>query len=131
MSSDPIGDMLAQLSNANHKLLERIDLPASKIKKEIAHLLREEGYISDYKILPDRKQGTLRVTLKYLPNKVRALQGVRRVSRPGLRAYRGVPELPTLRGGMGMSIVSTSKGLMSDARCRKEKTGGEVLAQVW
>lgn len=131
MTSDPISDMLAAITNANHKLKERVDLPASALKKEVAQVLKDEGYITDYKILPDRKQGVLRVFLKYLPNKTRVLQGVKRVSRPGLRVYRGYEELPKLRGGLGMSIVSTSKGLMTDRRSRREKLGGEVLAQVW
>lgn len=131
MTSDPISDMLAAITNANHKLKERVDLPASALKKEVAQVLKDEGYIADYKVLPDRKQGVLRVFLKYLPNKTRVLQGVKRVSRPGLRVYRGYEELPKLRGGLGMSIVSTSKGLMTDRRSRKEKLGGEVLAQVW
>ncbi len=131
MTSDPISDMLAAITNANHKLKERVDLPASDLKKEVAQVLKDEGYIVDYKVLPDRKQGVLRLFLKYLPNKTRVLQGVKRVSRPGLRVYRGYEELPKLRGGLGMSIVSTSKGLMTDRRSRKEKLGGEVLAQVW
>ncbi|MBK6879189.1 MAG: 30S ribosomal protein S8 [Elusimicrobia bacterium] len=131
MTSDPISDMLAAITNANHKLKERVDLPASALKKEVAQVLKDEGYIVDYKVLPDRKQGVLRLFLKYLPNKTRVLQGVKRVSRPGLRVYRGYEELPKLRGGLGMSIVSTSKGLMTDRRSRKEKLGGEVLAQVW
>lgn len=131
MTTDPISDMLAAITNANHKLKERVDLPASALKKEVAQVLKDEGYITDYKILPDRKQGVLRVFLKYLPNKTRVLQGVKRVSRPGLRVYRGYEELPKLRGGLGMSIVSTSKGLMTDRRSRREKLGGEVLAQVW
>lgn len=131
MTTDPISDMFAAITNANHKLKERVDLPASALKKEVAQVLKDEGYIVDYKVLPDRKQGVLRVFLKYLPNKTRVLQGVKRVSRPGLRVYRGYEELPKLRGGLGMSIVSTSKGLMTDRRSRKEKLGGEVIAQVW
>jgi len=131
MTSDPISDMLAAITNANHKLKERVDLPASALKKEVAQVLKDEGYIVDYKVLPDRKQGVLRLFLKYLPNKTRVLQGVKRVSRPGLRVYRGYEELPKLRGGLGMSIVSTSKGLMTDRRSRREKLGGEVIAQVW
>ncbi|TXH29376.1 MAG: 30S ribosomal protein S8 [Elusimicrobia bacterium] len=131
MTTDPISDMLAAITNANHKLKERVDLPASALKKEVAQVLKDEGYITDYKVLPDRKQGVLRVFLKYLPNKTRVLQGVKRVSRPGLRVYRGYEELPKLRGGLGMSIVSTSKGLMTDRRSRREKLGGEVIAQVW
>jgi small subunit ribosomal protein S8 len=131
MSSDPIGDMFAMLRNANAKFLERVDLPASKIKKEIAILLKSEGYVADYKVLPDRKQGVLRVFLKYLPGRTHVLQGIKRVSRPGLRAYRGCDELPKIRGGLGTVIVSTSKGLMTDARARQEKMGGEVLGYLW
>jgi small subunit ribosomal protein S8 len=130
-STDPISDMLCMLSNANHKFLERVDLPASKVKKELARILKDEGYITDAKVLPDRKQGVLRVFMKYLPNKSRVLRGVRRVSRPGLRVYRGSEALPKVRGGLGVTIVSTSKGLMSDAQARKEKLGGEIVAQVW
>ena len=131
MSFDPVSDMLAMITNANHKFMERIDLPASRLKKDVAQILKEEGFISDYKILPDRKQGVLRLFMKYLPNKTRVLQGVKRVSRPGLRVYRGYSDIPKLRGGLGLSIVSTSKGLMTDRQSRKQKLGGEVLAQVW
>jgi len=131
MTTDPIGDMLAMINNANHKMKERVDLPASHVKKEIAHVLKEEGYIADYKVLPDRKQGVLRIFMKYQPNKARVIEGLRRVSRPGLRVYRGCDELPKVRGGLGMSIVSTSKGLMTDHRSRKQKLGGELIAQVW
>ncbi len=131
MNFDPVSDMLAMLTNANHKFKERIDLPASRLKRDVARLLKEEGYIADYKVLPDRKQGVLRIFMKYLPNKVRVLQGVRRVSRPGLRVYRGCGEIPKLRGGLGMSIVSTSRGLMTDRASRKQKIGGEVIAQAW
>jgi small subunit ribosomal protein S8 len=131
MSTDPIGDMLATIWNANHKYKERVDIPASRVKREIARVLKEEGYISDFKILPDRKQGVLRISLKYMPDKTRVLTGIRRVSRPGLRIYRGASELPKVKGGLGISIVSTSKGLMSDKKSRRQKAGGEVLAQVW
>ena len=131
MSSDPVGDMIAMLWNANHKFHERVDLPASNVKKEVARLLKEEGYITDYKLLADRKQGVLRVFLKYLPNKTRVLQGVKRVSRPGLRVYRGWDNIPRVRGGLGLSVVSTSKGLMTDHQARKQKLGGEVVVSVW
>ena len=131
MSTDPVGDMIAMLWNANHKFHERVDLPASRMKKEVARLLKEEGYIADYKLLTDRKQGVLRVFLRYLPNKTRVLQGVKRVSRPGLRVYRGWSQLPRVRGGLGLSMVSTSKGLMTDQQARKHKLGGEVVASFW
>jgi small subunit ribosomal protein S8 len=131
MSQDPIADMFAQINNANHKFLERVDMPASKLKKEVAHILKDEGYIADYKLLQDRKQGTLRVFLRYLPNKLRVIRGVKRISRPGLRVYRGAEQLPKVRGGLGLSIVSTSKGLMADRKARRANMGGEVVAQVW
>ena len=131
MSQDPISDMFAMINNANHKFLERVDLPASSAKKDIAQLLKDQGYIADFKVLPDRKQGVLRLFMKYQPNKVRVIQGVRRVSRPGLRVYKGFEELGKIRGGLGMSIVSTSKGLMTDHQSRKRKLGGEVIAKIW
>ncbi|MGQ0644482.1 MAG: 30S ribosomal protein S8 [Elusimicrobiota bacterium] len=131
MSSDPIGDMLAMLWNANHKFRERVDLPASRLRQEVARVLKEEGYITDYKVLPDRKQGTLRVTMRYTPEKARVIQGVKRVSKPGLRKYSGYSELPKVLGGLGISIVSTSKGVMSDKQSRRRKLGGEILARVW
>lgn len=131
MSNDPISDMFAMINNANHKFMERVDLPASSAKKDIAQLLKDQGYIADFKVLPDRKQGVLRLFMKYQPNKVRVIQGVRRVSRPGLRVYKGFEELGKIRGGLGMSIVSTSKGLMTDHQSRKRKLGGEVIAKIW
>lgn len=131
MSQDPIGDMFAQINNANLKFMERVDMPASKIKKEIAHILKDEGYIGDYKLLQDRKQGTLRLTLRFLPNRNRVIHGVKRVSRPGLRVYRGSDQLPKVQGGLGVAIVSTSKGLMSDRKAKKSALGGEVIAHVW
>jgi small subunit ribosomal protein S8 len=131
MSSDPIGDMLAMLWNANHKYHERIDLPTSRLRQDVARVLKDEGYVSDYKVLPNRKQATLRVFLKYMPDKTRVLQGVKRVSKPGLRIYSGWSDIRKVKGGLGISIVSTSKGVMSDKESRKQKLGGEVLAQVW
>lgn len=131
MSFDPVSDMLAMITNANHKFMERIDLPSSYLKKELANVLKEEGYIADFKVLPDRKQGVLRLFMKYAPNKTRVIQGVKRISRPGLRVYRPYEKLGKVRGGLGISIVSTSKGLMTDRKSRQNKVGGEVLAQVW
>jgi small subunit ribosomal protein S8 len=131
MSQDPIADMFAQINNANHKFMERVDMPASKVKKEIAHILKDEGYISDYKLLQDRKQGTLRLFLKYTPAKGRVIQGVKRISRPGLRVYRGAEQLPKVRGGLGLTIVSTSQGVMADRKARRANAGGEIIAQVW
>lgn len=131
MSFDPIGDMFAMLSNANHKFKERVDLPASGVKKEIARLLKDEGYIADYKLLADRRQKILRLFLKYMPDKTRVIRGIKRVSRPGLRIYRGSEDLPRVEGGLGVSIVSTSKGVMTDKQSRKAGVGGEVLGYVW
>lgn len=131
MSQDPIADMFAQINNANHKFMERVDMPASKVKKEIAHILKDEGYISDYKLLQDRKQGMLRLFLKYTPGKGRVIQGVKRISTPGLRVYRGSENLPKVRGGLGLTIVSTPQGLMADRKARRANVGGEVVAQVW
>ena len=131
MSFDPIGDMLAAINNANHKYHERVDIPASRVKTEVARVLKEEGYISDFKSLPDRKQGVLRVFLKYMPDKTRVISGVKRVSKPGLRVYKGWEKLPKVDGGLGVAIISTSKGLMSDKKSRQQKLGGEVVAQVW
>jgi len=131
MSSDPIADMLAQISNANHKFLEFVDLPSSKIKVEIARVLKDEGFVSSYKVTPDSRQGMLRVTMRYTKEKNRVLLGIKRVSRPGLRVYRGNHELPKVQGGLGVVIVSTPKGIMTDEAARKKKMGGEVLAYAW
>ena len=131
MSSDPIADMLAQIWNANHKFLEFVDVPSSKIKVEIARVLKDEGFVSSYKVTPDSRQGMLRVFLRYTKEKNRVMQGVKRVSRPGLRVYRGSEELPKIQGGLGIVIVSTPKGIMTDEAARKKKVGGEVLAYAW
>ncbi|HRY29522.1 MAG TPA: 30S ribosomal protein S8 [Elusimicrobiota bacterium] len=131
MTTDPIGDMFTRLRNANSARHERVDMPSSNLKKDIAHLLKEEGYIADYKILTERRQKILRVFFKYMPDKSRVMQGVRRVSRPGLRIYRGCDDLPRVSGGLGMAIISTSKGLLSDKQSRQQKLGGEVLGYIW
>lgn len=131
MSQDPISDMFASVWNGNHKFKERVDMPSSKIKKEIARLLKEEGYITDFKVLSERKHKILRVFLKYTPEKLRVLSGIKRVSRPGLRIYKNHRDLPRVDGGLGVSIISTSKGIMSDKESRKKKLGGEVVGMVW
>jgi small subunit ribosomal protein S8 len=131
MSSDPIADMLAQIWNANHKFLEFVDLPSSKIKVEVARVLKDEGFVSSYKVTPDSRQGVLRIFMRYTKEKSRVLQGIKRVSRPGLRVYRGNRELPKVQGGLGVVIVSTPKGIMTDEAARKKKVGGEVLAYAW
>lgn len=128
---DTIANMLAQISNANHKQKEAVEMPASKLKVEIARVLKEEGYITHYKVIQDRKQGQLRLNLRYSPARERVIQGVKRVSRPGLRVYRGSGELPIVQNGLGTAIVSTSKGVMSGDKARQQKLGGEILCLVW
>ena len=131
MYTDPIADMLTRIRNANSKLLEKVDIPSSKIKVEIAKILKEEGYIANYKNMEDHKQGILRIYLKYISGGKQVLQGLKRISRPGLRIYKKYENMPKVSGGMGVVIVSTSKGLMTDRRARIEKMGGEILAYAW
>ena len=128
--SDVIADMLTRIRNANNAKNETVDIPASNMKKSIADILLEEGYIKSYQVIEDGKQGILRVTLKYI-GKQKVIQGLRRVSKPGLRIYAGCDDMPKVMNGLGIAIVSTSKGIMTDKKARKEKVGGEVLAFVW
>jgi small subunit ribosomal protein S8 len=129
--SDKIADMLAQINNANHKFKETIDVPASKIKVELARVLKEEGYIGGYKVASDKIRGTIRLTMKYTPQKERVIQGVKRVSKPGLRIYRKWTEIPAIRNGLGSAIISTSAGVMTGQKAREKKIGGEVLCYIW
>lgn len=129
--TDPIADMLTRIRNAGTAKHETVDVPASKMKKAIAEILANEGYIKSYQMVEDGTQGIIRITLKYLPGKVNAIQGLRRVSKPGLRVYAGADELPKVLKGLGIAIVSTSKGVMTDHQARREHVGGEVLAFVW
>ena len=129
--SDVIADMLTRIRNANDAKHETVDVPASKMKKAIADILVEEGYISGYQIIEDGKQGIIRITLKYGRGKQKIIQGLRRVSKPGLRIYAGAEELPKVLKGLGIAIVSTSKGVMTDKKARELHIGGEVLAFVW
>ena len=129
--TDPIADMLTRIRNANNAKHDIVDVPASNMKKVIAQMLQDEGYIKNYQLIDDGTQGIIRITLKYLPGKERAIQGLRRVSKPGLRVYAGADELPRVLRGLGIAIISTSKGVMTDKRARKENVGGEVLAFVW
>lgn len=131
MVTDPIADMLTRIRNANAKLIEKVDVPSSKLQVEIAKILKEEGYIANYKSIEDHKQGILRVYLKYTQEGKKTLQGIKRVSRPGLKIYKKNTELPRVIGGMGIAIISTSKGLMTDKHARAAKIGGEVVAYVW
>ena len=129
--TDPIADMLTRIRNAGSAKHESVDVPASKMKKAIAEILLNEGYIKNYQVIDDGTQGIIRITLKYLPGKEKAIQGRRRVSKPGLRVYAGADELPRVLKGLGIAIISTSKGVMTDKQARKENVGGEVLAFVW
>ena len=129
--TDPIADMLTRIRNAGTAKHETVDVPASKMKKAIAEILANEGYINSYQLVEDGTQGIIRITLKYLPGKVNAIQGLRRVSKPGLRVYAGADELPKVLKGLGIAIISTSKGVMTDHQARREHVGGEVLAFVW
>ena len=129
--SDVIADMLTRIRNANDAKHATVDIPASNMKKSIAEILTNEGYVSGYEVIEDGKQGVIRVTLKYTGKKQKVLRGIRRVSKPGLRIYAGCEDMPRVMNGLGIAIVSTSKGIMTDKQARKEKVGGEVLAFVW
>ena len=130
--TDPIADMLTRIRNANNAKHDTVDVPASNMKKAIAQILLDEGYIKNFQIINDGTQGVIRITLKYLqPGKEKALTGLRRVSKPGLRVYAGAEELPRVLHGLGIAIVSTSKGVMTDKKARELHVGGEVLAFVW
>ncbi len=129
--TDPIADMLTRIRNAGSARHETVDIPNSKMKKAIAEILLEEGYIKSFQLIDDGTQGIIRVTLKYLPGKEKAIQGLRRVSKPGLRVYAGADELPQVLRGLGIAIISTSKGIMTDKKARALHVGGEVLAFVW
>jgi ribosomal protein S8 len=123
--------MLTRIRNAGSARHETVDIPNSKMKKAIAEILLEEGYIKSFQLIDDGTQGVIRVTLKYLPGKEKAIQGLRRVSKPGLRVYAGADELPQVLRGLGIAIISTSKGIMTDKKARAQHVGGEVLAFVW
>ncbi len=129
--TDPIADMLTRIRNAGTAKHATVDVPASKMKKAIADILADEGYISAYQLIEDGGQGVIRITLKYLNGKTHAITGIRRISKPGLRIYAGTEELPKVLRGLGTAIISTSKGIMTDKKARAEHVGGEVLAFVW
>jgi small subunit ribosomal protein S8 len=129
--SDVIADMLTRIRNANNAKHDTVDIPASNMKKAIADILVDEGYIKNVQVIEDNKQGILRVTLKYGPNKQKILQGLRRVSKPGLRIYANSKDMPRVMNGLGVAIVSTSKGIMTDKQARSQNVGGEVIAFVW
>ena len=130
--TDTIADMLTRIRNANSAKHDSVDIPASNMKKAIAQILVDEGYVKNYQVIEDDKQGVIRITLKYQgPSKTPVLMGLRRVSKPGLRIYSSSEDMPKVMKGIGTAIVSTSKGVMTDKEARKENVGGEVLAFVW
>ena len=129
--SDVIADMLTRIRNANNAKHESVDIPASNMKKAIADILLAEGYVKSVQIIEDGKQGIIRVTLKYEAGKQKVIHGLRRVSKPGLRIYSNCEDMPKVMNGLGIAIVSTSKGIMTDKAARKANVGGEILAFVW
>lgn len=129
--TDPIADMLTRIRNANMVRHEKLELPASKIKKEIAEILKREGFIRDVEYIEDDKQGIIRIFLKYGQNNERVITGLKRISKPGLRVYAKTEEVPKVLNGLGIALVSTSQGLVTDKEARAKKVGGEVLAYVW
>ena len=129
--TDPVADMLTRIRNANSAKHETVDVPASNLKKAIAQILLDEGYIKSYTIEDNGTQGVIRITLKYVGKKEKVISGLRRVSKPGLRVYAGADELPKVLKGLGIAIISTSKGVMTDKKARENHVGGEVLAFIW
>ena len=129
--TDPVADMLTRIRNANTAKHESVDVPASNLKKAIAQILLDEGYIKSFEVVEDGTQGIIRIQLKYLAGKEKVISGLRRVSKPGLRVYAGADELPRVLKGLGIAIISTSKGVMNDNKSRANHVGGEVLAFVW
>ena len=130
MLTDPIADMLTRIRNAMQIKAEKVDIPISKMKLEIAKILKEEGFIRAYKILKDRRQGILRVIPKYMEDES-VITGLKRISKPGRRVYVGSDEIPSVMGGLGVAILTTSKGILSDRTCRRDNIGGEVICHVW
>ncbi|NTV88876.1 MAG: 30S ribosomal protein S8 [Clostridiales bacterium] len=129
--TDAIADLLTRVRNASSAKHETVDIPASNLKKDIAKILLDEGYVKNVEFIDDGKQGLIRITLKYSANKQNVISGIKRISKPGLRVYAGKDEMPKVLGGLGVAIVSTSKGIMTDKKARAEGIGGEVLAFVW
>jgi len=131
MMTDPIAEMLTRIRNANMVRAERVDIPASKLKLEITKILKEKGFIKGYKILRDKKQGILRISLRYANNGERVITALKRISKPSRRIYVDKKEIPSVMGGFGTAILSTSKGVLTDEACRREGVGGEVLCYIW
>ena len=131
MRSDPIADMLTRIRNASRAEHEKVDIPCSRLKVRIAEILKDEGFIKNFRVLDDQKQGTLRVYLKYGSGNEKMITGLVRVSTPGRRVYVGHTDIPSILGGMGVAVLSTPRGVVTDREARKQKVGGEVLAYVW
>ena len=129
--TDTIADMLTRIRNANSAKHPTVDVPASNMKKQIAQILVDEGYIKSFRVIDDDKQGVIRITLKYGAGKAKVIHGLRRVSKPGLRIYSSCEDMPTVMKGLGIAIISTSKGIMTDKKAKANNVGGEVLAYVW
>jgi small subunit ribosomal protein S8 len=131
LASDPIADFLTRIRNAGMVYHDKVEIPGSNIKKALAELMKQEGFIKDYEVIEDNKQGVIRVYLKYGPNRERVITGLKRISRPGLRVYAKKDQIPKVLGGLGVAVISTSKGIMPDRQARKEGLGGEVICYIW
>ncbi len=131
MMTDPMADMLTRIRNANMIKAEKVDMPASKLKLEVTKILKEKGFIKGYKVLKDRKQGVLRISLKYTSNGEKLISGLKKISKPGRRVYVDKEKIPVVIGGFGIAILSTSKGVLTDESCRHQGIGGEVLCYIW
>jgi len=129
--TDPIADFLTRIRNANTVYHDKVEVPASRVKKSMAEILKAEGFVRDVEFVDDGKQGIIRLYLKFGPNREKVITGLKRISKPGLRVYVGRDEIPRILGGLGIAVVSTSKGIMTDKQARKEGLGGEVLCYVW
>jgi small subunit ribosomal protein S8 len=129
--TDPIADMLTRMRNAGSARFDKVDIPASRMKISLAKILKEEGFIKNYKVIKDNRQGILRVYLKFNEQQSPLIQGLRRVSRPGRRVYAGYEDLPRVQGGLGVAVISTSQGVVTDRQARKLQVGGEVLCEIW
>ncbi|MDN5361314.1 30S ribosomal protein S8 [Moorella sp. Hama-1] len=129
--TDPIADFLTRIRNANMVYQEKVEVPASRVKRALAEILKTEGYIKSYEYVEDNKQGILRLYLKYGPNREKIITGLKRISRPGLRVYAKKGEVPRVLGGLGIAVISTSKGILTDKEARREGVGGEVICYIW
>ncbi|MBS3970827.1 MAG: 30S ribosomal protein S8 [Clostridia bacterium] len=129
--TDPIADYLTRVRNANNVMKETVEIPASNVKKSLTEILKNEGFIKDYEYIEDGKQGIIRIYLKYTPNREKVISGLKRISKPGLRVYAKRDEIPKVLGGLGIAIISTSKGIMTDKDARREMVGGEVICYIW